>query len=83
MMDKEQKELIIKKLAEVLPELTCPMCHHSQFIIADGFIMDSMYSDYDKQSMADRKSIPSVAIICKNCGFVSQHAIGVLGLLDK
>jgi len=75
--------MLIEKLAEVLPDLTCPMCHHKQFIMADGFIMDSMYSDYDKQRMADRKSMPSAAIICKYCGFVSQHAIGVLGLLDK
>jgi hypothetical protein len=25
--------------------------------------------------------IPSIAIICNRCGFISQHALGTLGLL--
>ena len=28
-------------------------------------------------------SIPSIAIVCSKCGFISSHALGVLGLLPK
>lgn len=27
--------------------------------------------------------LPFVMIVCNNCGFISQHTIGSLGLLDK
>lgn len=27
-------------------------------------------------------TIPVISIGCENCGFISQHALGALGLLD-
>ena len=26
-------------------------------------------------------AIPTIAIVCNNCGYISQHALGALGLL--
>lgn len=83
MMDKDNKELVLKKLEHVLQKLECPMCHYNQFIIADGFIQVKLYQKYNLIDNNDNKSIPAVAIICKHCGFISNHAIGILGLLNQ
>ena len=83
MIDKENKELVLKKLEGVLKILECPMCHHNQFIIADGFVHEKLYQKYDRINSDDKKSIPAIAIICKHCGFISNHSIGILGLLKK
>lgn len=83
MIDKEIKELVLNKLEGVLKILECPMCHYNQFIIADGFVHEKLYQKYDRINSDDKKSIPAVAIICKQCGFISNHSIGILGLLNK
>jgi hypothetical protein len=29
------------------------------------------------------QTVPAAAIVCNRCGFLSQHALGALGLLPK
>jgi hypothetical protein len=75
-----------KKIAEALEKrkngLTCPMCQNKSFIMADGYFNNNMQTDFGSFSIGG-PAIPTIAIICSNCGFVSQHALGVLGLLPK
>lgn len=75
-----------KKIAEALEGrkhgLTCPMCQNKNFIMADGYFNNNMQTDFGSFSIGG-PAIPTIAIICSNCGFVSQHALGVLGLLPK
>jgi hypothetical protein len=82
MLNTEQK----KKIADVLEKrkhgLTCPMCQNKNFIMADGFFNNNMQTDFSSISIGG-PSIPTIAIICDNCGFVSQHALGTLGLIPK
>ncbi|MFN5693657.1 MAG: hypothetical protein ACK464_02255, partial [Bacteroidota bacterium] len=51
-------------------------------IMADGYFNNNMQTDFGSISIGG-PAIPTIGIICDNCGFVSQHAIGVLGLLPK
>lgn len=73
-----------KKIAEALEKkkngLTCPMCQNKNFIMADGYFNNIMQTQFNSMSIGG-PAIPTIAIVCSNCGFVSQHALGVLGLL--
>jgi len=81
-LTKEQKELIIKTLGEKGVKNVCPMCGNHHFILADGYFGNTLQID-TKNLVLGGAGIPTVPIVCSNCGFVSQHALGVLGLLPK
>lgn len=82
MLSQVKKQEIIRRLNEKIQDLSCPMCHQHSFIIADGYINNTMQDDI-KMVHLGGTSIPTIAIVCSNCGFVSQHALGVLGLLPN
>jgi rubredoxin len=82
MLNNEQKKRIAETLQERKQNLTCPMCQNKNFIMADGYFNNNMQTDFGSISIGG-PAIPTIGIICDNCGFVSQHAIGVLGLLPK
>jgi len=83
MIDNEQKQKIISEINKrIHPQLTCPMCQNENFVLADGYIHNSLQSDLLAISIGGA-GIPTVAIICAKCGFISQHAVGALGLLPK
>lgn len=77
-----QKQDIAKKLRQKGISLICPMCSNKNFTLADGYFNHTLQVDLKSISLGG-PSIPTVAIICGNCGFISQHAIGALGLLDQ
>jgi predicted RNA-binding Zn-ribbon protein involved in translation (DUF1610 family) len=79
--DKE-KQKISQKLFEKNVKTQCPMCGHNKFILTDGYFNHSVQANTNNISIGG-PSVPTIAIICSNCGFVSQHAIGILGLLDN
>jgi len=78
-----EKQRIIKKLQEKGVKIHCPMCGHNNFIIADGYFNNSMQSGFGGGLVLGGPSIPTIGIVCGNCGFISQHALGVLGLLTQ
>lgn len=80
MISKKKKEEIAKILDEKLKGIKCPMCHKDSFIIADGYFNNVLQDNLDGLVLGG-STIPTISIICSNCGFVSQHALGALGLL--
>lgn len=82
MLTNEQKEKIKAELLKKVPVLTCPMCQTKNFTMSDGYFSNTLQPDLNSIALGGQ-SIPTIAIICNNCGFVSQHAIGRLGLLGK
>ena len=84
MNDKQKnREIIAQKIGEILPDIECPMCHNRHFAILDGFLVLPVPDDYKTSIFQAQKSMPAIAVICTKCGFISQHALGILGLLDK
>jgi hypothetical protein len=82
--DEKKKELIEvldKRLKKRGTQLRCPMCSQPHFSIADAYIRNELQPDLKAVNLGG-PSIPTIAIVCSNCGFLSQHAIGVLGLLS-
>ena len=82
-MSPEQKKEIIDVLVNRIPNISCPMCHGKSFTIAEGYVVNQLQDDFKSLVISGEKLIPSVYMICTNCGFVSQHALGVLDLLKK
>lgn len=76
---KEIVDLISARLAKGGRGASCPMCGHDGFALADGYFSNALQADFQNITLGG-PSVPTAAIICTNCGFVSQHAIGVIGL---
>ncbi len=79
-LSESEKKEIIQKLSDRNMKTVCPMCGQNKFIIADGYFNHPMQPNL-QGFIIGGPSIPSIAIVCSNCGFMSQHALGVLGLL--
>lgn len=78
----EEKEKIIKALEERSVNLPCPRCGNQQFSVAEGYFSQSLQKDLGGVILGG-PTLPSVVIVCTRCGFLSQHALGALGLLDN
>lgn len=81
MLSEDEKRKIVEALGQKVPQLKCPMCTHNKFSLAEGYF-NNFIQDLKNISLGG-PSIPTAAIICENCGFVSQHALGALKLLPK
>lgn len=81
-LSKEKKEEIINVLKERGAELPCPRCGKRNFTLIDGYFNQAIQFNLDSMQLGG-PSVPSVTIACNNCGYMSQHALGVLGLLPK
>lgn len=77
---KELKEKIIAKLEERGATLPCPRCGNQTFSVIDGFFNQTIQATLDGFVLGG-PSVPTAIIACNHCGYLSQHAIGVLGLL--
>lgn len=63
-------------------ELSCPRCGNDNFYIADGFIIHILQQDPSTNSL-DGPGIVCAAVICNKCGFVSEHSLSVLGVINE
>lgn len=78
----EEKQRIIKALEEHGASLPCPRCGNQQFTLLDGYFNQTIQTEL-KGMVIGGPSVPSVVVVCTRCGYMSQHALGVLGLLPK
>lgn len=81
-MNQEKQQDIIKILNEKIGSAPCPMCGNKHFILADGYFCNSIQDNFNNITIGG-KNVPAIAVICQNCGFISQHALGILGLLQQ
>jgi hypothetical protein len=77
----EHKNEIIRRLRDKGVRGECPMCGHKNFALAEGYFNHPIQTQLGGGLVLGGPTIPTVAIICTNCGFTSQHALGALGLL--
>jgi len=82
-MNTEEKKKIVDILSKKGVTATCPMCHQDKLTMTDKYISNPIEDEIENEYSLGGPSIPTVLIICGNCGFTSQHAIGVLGLLNQ
>ncbi|MDR1492682.1 MAG: hypothetical protein LBT05_08165 [Planctomycetaceae bacterium] len=83
MLNEEKKRKIREKIIEELPDtFCCPMCHNNDFSIADGYFLNNLQEQLYAYQLTTT-ALPTIGLICNHCGFVSQHALGILGLLPS
>lgn len=83
MLTNERKKEIVQALASRVDKMECPFCHQGKFTLIDGYITDSVQKDFINLVIGSKTTLPSVALVCNNCGFISQHSLGILGLLNS
>ena len=76
----ELKQTIAKRLEERGAILPCPRCGSRNFTILDGLFNNSLQTSLSGFIIGG-PSIPAAIVACNKCGFLSQHALGALGLL--
>jgi len=73
------KKIIINTLQARGAKLPCPRCGTNNFTLLDGYFTQPVQQDLKAFSVGP--SVPSVVVICNQCGYMSQHALGALGLM--
>ena len=83
MMNKEEKEIIVKRLNELIKDVKCPMCGNNHFILSEDYVQILVNDDIRNVKM--RTAMPTACVICSRCGFASFHVIGVVApdLMNK
>jgi len=81
-LTQEQKQKILQALNGKNVNGPCPRCGNNNFILAEGYFNHFMQVDLTNVSLGG-PSIPTIATVCSNCGFISEHALGVLGILPN
>ena len=80
--EKQNQNTIIKALEYSGAKLPCPRCGNSSFTLLNGYFNHTIQND-PKGMVLGGPSIPSIVVACNRCGYLSQHALGILGLLPK
>lgn len=84
MLNENEKKELAKALVEKIGRpFECPICHSQSFTIVDGYLVQGLQDNMNSIVLGNGPIIPSVAIVCIRCGFMSQHNLGVLGLIKK
>ncbi len=82
-MTPEQAREVIEALSTRGATRPCPRCGNAQFTLLEGFFNQPLSGDLTAASgtFSNGPTVPSVVTACARCGFLSQHALGVLGML--
>ena len=81
-LTQEQKDKIVKALNDCGAKFPCPRCGNDTFTLLDGYLNQIIQAE-PKGIVLGGRTVPSVVVVCNRCGYLSQHALGVLGLLPK
>lgn len=74
-----------QKIAEKLNGITnipCPRCGHNQFGLVDGYVALPLTPKVGV-ALIGGQNVPCVVTYCMRCGFISLHAMGVIGLIPS
>lgn len=75
-------EKFINELKKRNATLPCPRCGKTDFSIVGGFFMRPIQNKLQGIQIGGN-ALPTMAIVCTNCGYISEHALGVLNLLGE
>lgn len=78
LIEKVKNELVRRKALR-----PCPRCGQANFSIENqGLIVHILQKEDRSLIIGGGTVIPTAVVVCTNCGYIMEHAIGVLGLLD-
>lgn len=76
---KEKQQAILERLRERGAPRPCPRCGGEHFNLLPGFAVFGLVPQLNADH-ADRH-VASVGIVCGQCGYLSFHDLGALGLM--
>ena len=74
---KNEKNKYVDLMNKKLEKAVCPMCGHSNFTLADGYFANVLQPSLNSLQFGGQ-NIPCIAVVCTNCGLVTQHALGII-----
>jgi ribosomal protein S27AE len=80
-LKKRQLALILDALTERGVNRPCPRCGNEEFIVERGLISHSLQISVEEATLGGL-GIPVAVTSCVRCGFLAEHALGALGLLN-
>lgn len=78
----EQRDEIVRILRERGANQPCEVCTRNNFTIMDTAVHMSV-RDLTGAIQIPGTTLPTVAVLCTNCGNIRFHALGILGLLPR
>lgn len=79
-MDRQKVAGILQAKGVRLP---CHRCGSRNFQVLDGYINYSMQPEVSTAFVLGGPVVPAALVACENCGAITAHALGALGLLLK
>lgn len=58
----------------------CPMGGHRNWLVVDGYSSIALQQDLKNQVIGG-PNVPAATLVCNQCGFIVQIALGRIGLL--
>jgi ribosomal protein S27AE len=77
----EQREQIIKALQDRGATNSCPRCGNASFTVLNGYFTHSIQPNLGGLTLGG-PSVPTAVVVCTRCGWLAEHALGTLGLLQ-
>jgi len=78
----QNQDTIIERLTKKATTMHCPMCNNQEFSLGPG-VVPFFLQDNIGSIQIGGQNLPAIYVICKKCGFISFHAVGVLELFDE
>lgn len=79
-MDREKIAKLLSEKGAVQP---CHRCGKNQFTVLEGYSNISLQEKFNTGLVIGGPAVPVAHVACNNCGAITSHAIGALGLLPE
>jgi hypothetical protein len=79
---KFDRKVVAKRLEEKGALAPCHRCSQEQFSILEQMANFSVQDQMQGVHLGGA-SVPAALVICNNCGAITPHALGALGVLPK
>jgi hypothetical protein len=81
MTSEELQKKVIEALSVKAPDTTCPLCHTKRWNVVSGTILLALKSSSQYGNSYTQSGLPSVALVCLNCG--NTHLLNLTVLLPN
>lgn len=75
------RENVAKMLDERKVNKPCSRCGHEQFALLEEFTNIFINKKASGDLVIGGPTVPAAIVVCNNCGAITFHAIGALGML--
>ena len=78
-LTERQRQTVLSGLQKKQVRPQCPMCGQNKWTLAEDLVIATAFTLGGGMALGG-PHVPMCQLICNNCGFVSHHAVGALGI---